>query len=54
MKTAQPDIVVTSPDGEYLMIVEVKFDDHKVQDAVAQLKHHMASIGCSLGFSGVW
>ena len=27
MKTSHPDIIVTSPDGEYLMIVEVKLND---------------------------
>lgn len=51
MKTAQPDIVVTSPDGEYLMIVEVKLNDRGVprKNAVDQLKRLMASVGCSLG-----
>lgn len=51
MKTAQPDIVVTAPDGEYLMVVEVKLNDAPIrnQSAVDQLKHLMASIGCSTG-----
>lgn len=50
MKAAQPDIVVTSPDGEYLMIVEVKLNDRN-QSAVNQLRHLMASIGCSVGLA---
>lgn len=49
MKTSQPDIIVTSQDGEYLIIVEVKLKDISVQNAIAQLKYTMASIGCSLG-----
>lgn len=52
MKTAQPDIVVMSPDGDYLMVVEVKLNDLGVvanQDAVTQLRQLMASIGCSVG-----
>lgn len=51
MKTIQPDIVVISPDGEYLMIVEVKLNGKSVrrQNAVDQLKYLMASIGCSVG-----
>jgi len=52
MKTAQPDIVVMSPDGDYLMVVEVKLNDHQMmgnQNAVTQLKQLMASIGCSVG-----
>jgi predicted type IV restriction endonuclease len=48
-KTAQPDIVVISPDGEYLMIVEVKFKGVEEQNAIKQLRRYMASIGCSLG-----
>jgi hypothetical protein len=51
MNTAHPDIVVVSPDGEYLIIVEVKLNDsgsHR-QNAIEQLKHLMASIGCSVG-----
>lgn len=51
MKASQPDIVVISPDGEYLMLVEVKLNDKSFgnQDAVNQLRHLMASIGCSVG-----
>lgn len=51
MKAVQPDIVVTSPDGEYLIIVEVKFNDtaDSKQKAIEQLKHLMASTGCSIG-----
>jgi hypothetical protein len=51
MNRSQPDIVVISPDGEYLMIVEVKLTDSRIhiQEAVDQLKHLMASMGCSLG-----
>jgi hypothetical protein len=49
MKTAQPDIVVISPDGEYLMIVEVKLNDIGTQNAVKELQHLMASIDCSIG-----
>jgi hypothetical protein len=48
MRTEQPDIVVISPDGEYLMIVEVKLK-HISQSAIDQLKHVMASIGCAVG-----
>lgn len=51
MKTAQPDIVVTSSDGEYLMVVEVKPNDIGIhsQSSVEQLRHLMALIGCSVG-----
>ena len=51
MKKAHPDIVVISPDGEYLMIVEVKLNDNNIhnQEAVNQLRYIMASIGCSVG-----
>jgi hypothetical protein len=51
MKTAHPDIVVISPDGEYLMVVEVKLNDGNiyVQQAIEQLKRYMASIACSVG-----
>ena len=47
----QPDIIVVSPDGEYLMIVEVKLNDVGVhiQNLIEQIKHLMASIGCSVG-----
>ncbi len=47
----QPDIIVASPDGEYLMIVEVKLKDVgvSIQNIIEQIKHLMASIGCSVG-----
>jgi len=47
MQTLQPDIFVKSPDGEYLMLVEVKLKD--MSGSVDQLKRSMASFGCSLG-----
>lgn len=51
MKAIQPDIVVTSPDGEYLIIVEVKLNDTVAhnQKAIKQLKYLMASMSCSVG-----
>jgi hypothetical protein len=51
MKTSHPDIIVTSPDGEYLMIVEVKLNDVREQGqyAMNQLKRYMIELGCSLG-----
>ena len=49
MKTSEADIIVTSQDGEYLIIVEVKLKNISVKNAIAQLKHTMASIGCSVG-----
>jgi hypothetical protein len=53
MKTAHPDIVVVSPDGEYLIIVEVNLNDSdsRHQDVIQQLKNLMASIGCSVGLA---
>jgi hypothetical protein len=53
MKTAHPDIVVVSPDGDYLIVVEVKLDDSfsHSQDAIEQLKRLMDSIGCSVGLA---
>jgi hypothetical protein len=48
MNVHQPDIVVTGPDGEYLMIVEVKFRDTD-NYAIKQLKGLMAATGCSVG-----
>ncbi|EKV03174.1 hypothetical protein Lepto7375DRAFT_5456 [Leptolyngbya sp. PCC 7375] len=53
MSKAHPDIVVVSPDGEYLVIVEVKLNDHLPhrQDAIEQLKSLMASMGCSVGLA---
>jgi Type I restriction enzyme R protein N terminus (HSDR_N) len=50
IETSQPDIVVTSQDGEYLMIVEVKLKEISINARlIAQLKNTMASIGCSVG-----
>jgi hypothetical protein len=51
METSHPDILVTSPDGEYLMIVEVELNDADTlaQKAIEQLKRLMAAIGCSAG-----
>lgn len=51
IKTSQPDIIVTSQDGEYLIIAETQLKDSSSdnQKAIAQLKHTMASIGCSVG-----
>lgn len=53
MKLAHPDIVVTGPDGDYLMIVEVNLNDNKVgrQNPIDQLKSLMASLGCSIGLA---
>jgi hypothetical protein len=51
MNTAHPDIVVVSPDGDYLIVVEVKTNDslsHR-QSAIKQMKSLMASMGCSVG-----
>jgi Type I restriction enzyme R protein N terminus (HSDR_N) len=49
IKTSQPDIIVTSQEGEYLIIVEVKLKNISDQNAIEQLKRTMASIGCSVG-----
>lgn len=51
MAAVQPDIVVISPDGEYLMIVEVKLNDifARNQETIDQLKYLMASTSCSVG-----
>lgn len=53
MNTAHPDIVVVGPDGEYLIVVEVKVDDSgsRRQDTIEQLKNLMATIGCSIGLA---
>lgn len=51
MNTAHPDIVVVSPDGDYLIVVEVKTNDipsHR-QSTIERLKRLMASTGCSVG-----
>ncbi|MDS3859952.1 hypothetical protein RIF25_03930 [Thermosynechococcaceae cyanobacterium BACA0444] len=52
MNTAHPDIIVVSPDGEYLIVVKVKLTNgNHLQDvdALEQLKSVMASFGCSNG-----
>jgi hypothetical protein len=51
MQTLRPDIIVTSPDGEYLIIVEIKFNDNSnhAQSAIEQVKHIMVSTDCSVG-----
>jgi hypothetical protein len=51
MKASHPDIIVTSPDGEYLMIVEVKLNDVNIyhNSIIDQLKYSMIEFGCSLG-----
>ena len=50
MQTLQPDILVKSPDGEYLMLVEVKLKDTRdsVSNAIESLKRSMASFDSSL------
>ncbi|MCE2721040.1 MAG: hypothetical protein ACK57R_16460 [Dolichospermum sp.] len=50
-KISHPDIIVTSPDGEYLMIVEVKLNDINIhrQSAMDRLKRSMIDFGCSVG-----
>ncbi|MBD2552131.1 type I restriction enzyme HsdR N-terminal domain-containing protein [Limnothrix sp. FACHB-708] len=48
----QPDIIVVSPDGEYLMLVEIKLTSHGVDQAsraIAQLKQYMVGVGCPNG-----
>ncbi|MEA5617634.1 hypothetical protein VB711_07255 [Cronbergia sp. UHCC 0137] len=51
MKTSHPDIIVTSPDGEYLMIIEVKLHDVSINhnSSIHQLRSLMVQFGCSLG-----
>ncbi|MBE9080277.1 hypothetical protein IQ241_23815 [Romeria aff. gracilis LEGE 07310] len=51
MKTAHPDIIVVGPDGEYLIVVEVKLGDSDSRQNVIDLKQLMASTGCSVGLS---
>lgn len=51
MNTAYPDIVVVSPDGDYLIVVEVKPNDNLRQSAIEQLKRLMAAMGCSVGLA---
>jgi hypothetical protein len=51
MQTLQPDILVKSPDGEYLMLIEVKLKDTRdsVSNAIESLKRAMVSFDCSVG-----
>lgn len=51
MQTLQPDIFVKSPDGEYLMLVEVKLKDTRqaIRYGIESLKRAMASFDCSVG-----
>ncbi len=51
MNAGSPDIVVMSPEGEYLIVVELKVDDRSVkhQHVIRQIKQIMASTGCSTG-----
>jgi hypothetical protein len=49
MKTSRPDIIVTSPDGEYLMIVEVTLNERNLDSAVEQVKYLMGDFDCSVG-----
>ena len=53
MHTANPDIVIVSPDGEYLIVVEVKLNDNLPyrEEAVRQIKSLMASMDCSVGLA---
>lgn len=53
INTAYPDIIVVSPDGDYLAIVEVKLNDNSSnrQNVIDQLKRQMFSIGCSVGLA---
>ncbi|MFO5439523.1 MAG: hypothetical protein ACLBM4_12885, partial [Dolichospermum sp.] len=50
-KISHPDIIVTSPDGEYLMIVEIKPNDvsKQRQYGMNQLQRSMIDFGCSVG-----
>lgn len=58
MKTSHPDIIVTSSDGEYLMIVEAKLNNLSIhrQSAMDRLKRSMIDFGCSVGLliAGDW
>jgi hypothetical protein len=53
MKNFRPDIVVTSPEGEYWMVIEVKPSDvgTHVQNTIEHLKRIMTSSNCSIGFA---
>ena len=53
-KISHPDIIVTSPDGEYLIIVEIKLNDVNIHlnnsnNIINQLKGSMVEFGCSIG-----
>ena len=48
----QPDIIVVSPDGEYLMLVEIKMTSRSIDQAsqaITQLKQYMLGLGCPNG-----
>ncbi|MFM7362905.1 MAG: hypothetical protein ACKO11_00015 [Cuspidothrix sp.] len=51
MKASHHDIIVTSPDGEYLMIVEVKLNYVTIHlnNIIDELKGSMIEFGCSVG-----
>jgi hypothetical protein len=49
MRLAEPDIIVTNPDGEYLILVEVKLNDNIAHNGIDQLKRSMAFMNCSMG-----
>lgn len=51
MKTAHPDIVVLSPEGDCLAVVLVDLSDSPLerQRVIKQMKYLMSSIGCSIG-----
>ena len=49
MRLAQPEIIVTNPDGEYLILVEVKLNDNIDHNGIEQLKRSMAFMNCSTG-----
>ena len=53
MNTAHPDIVVVSPDGEYLIVAEVKLNDSLPlrQCTIEQLKSQMTFMDCSVGLA---
>jgi hypothetical protein len=50
-KISHPDIIVTSPDGEYLIIVEIKPKDVRKQRKLGMnyLERSMIEFGCSIG-----
>ncbi|MEM8642931.1 MAG: hypothetical protein AAGG51_29560 [Cyanobacteria bacterium P01_G01_bin.54] len=51
MSIASPDIIVVNSDGEYLIVVEAKLNSSSHQRAIEQLKHFMASVGCTFGLA---